>query len=85
MSETLSSHEAEENPMDGLDGDTKARVEAALEQYLREFKVTRETIDEDVERLLSKLLNSGPELDPDVKRSLRKVVDYLLGIHIEAE
>ncbi len=58
------------------------RADAVVEEYLTEKGDSfTEIIDpDDVDKVLARLIEKGPELDPMVRASLRKAVRRALGL-----
>jgi len=61
-------------------------LNVAIEGYLAErTDPFTEVIDGDVDDILARYIEKGPELSPDVKASLRKAIHRMLGIKLQKD
>lgn len=77
--------ENKDNPLDGLPQETEEQLRNAVKGYLEGHPGFVEILDKELDDILSRLVEKGAELSPDVKRSLRKAAHFLLGIILEKE
>lgn len=72
----------EKDPSSEVIQEDEAKLDAVIEQCFaeREFFITEDTLTEDIDYVLSKYIESGAELDPTAKESLRRTIERKLGI-----
>lgn len=64
----------------------REKLDTTIEGYLAErTEPFTEVIDGDIDDILARYMEKGPELSPDVKISLRKTIRKMLGIKLQKE
>jgi len=85
MSEKFRPHSEEENTHEVSPQETE-NLNAVIEGYLAErTDPLTEVIDGDIDDILARYMEKGPELSPDVKASLRKAIHRMLGIRLKKD
>ncbi len=64
----------------------REKLDTTIEGYLAErTEPLTEVIDGDIDDILARYMEKGPELSPDVKASLRKAIRRMLGIKLQKD
>lgn len=84
MSEKFRPREEENSP--DISPEEGKGLDVAIEGYLAEQpEPFTEVVDGNIDDILARYMEKGPELSPDVKASLRKAIRRMLGIKLRKD